>query len=384
MNSRSWKLPCLLFSFALAACGDSGPGGTDGETAETEGETEGGGSESGSDGGEATSAGATTEPGGTDSDSGASQTSGETAETSETSETSGETGEPSACPDDVFLDLTNAPGAGDGYPAPVLEVECTEDTLVVHSNGIPHYRFIQITPNALVEQDHNWEITLFPEVAAEPTEIPMLGLVGFTVNGQPFFSPNEGPQPADQAFGDPIFNSIMDECLGHTAFSYHYHALVERCLIQAGVVDEPWSNPAPPTSEPSPILAFAYDGFPIYGARGCADAGCSQVIEYKSSWAQIGDPTMNAWDAYEYQAQDGPEFLDRCNGHYGPDGDYHYHATAGFPYIIGCYSGTPGEGVGGDGGGGMQLPQCQQGQTMCCGDDICDGPETVDNCPADC
>ena len=125
-----------------------------------------------------------------------------------------------------------------------LGVECVDDKLVVRSNGIPHYRFIPMTPNALVEQDFNWEITLTPEGAPEPTDIPLLGLVGFTVNGQPFFSPNEGPQPADEAWGDPIYNQIMDECLGHTAFSYHYHALVERCLTQAGVVDEPWSNPA--------------------------------------------------------------------------------------------------------------------------------------------
>ncbi len=283
------------------------------------------------------------------------------------------------------MDLSNAPGAGDAYPDPFLEAECVDDKLVVRSNGIPHYRFIPITPNALVEQDFTWEITLNPEVAPEPTDIPILGLVGFTVNGQPFFSPNEGPQPADEAWGDPVYNQIMDECLGHTAFSYHYHALVERCLIQSGVVDEPWSNPAPPEDTPSPILAFAYDGFPIYGARGCVDEDCGEVVEYKSSWVQIDDPKQDAWDAYEYQANDAPDHLDRCNGHYGPKGDYHYHATAEFPYIIGCYAGTPGEDVGEDGGGGgMELPQCEPGQTMCCGDDLCDGPETADNCPADC
>jgi hypothetical protein len=34
--------------------------------------------------------------------------------------------------------------------------------------------------------------------------------------------------------------------------------------------------------------------------------------------------------------------------------------------------------------GGM-LPMCQPGQTsMCCGDGMCDGPETKTNCPADC
>ena len=46
------------------------------------------------------------------------------------------------------------------------------------------------------------------------------------------------------------------------------------------------------------------------------------------------------WDNYEYQGGDEPTILDQCNGHVGPAGDYHYHATASFPYILGCYTGT--------------------------------------------
>lgn len=48
-----------------------------------------------------------------------------------------------------------------------------------------------------------------------------------------------------------------------------------------------------------------------------------------------------AWDNNEYRAKSGSQFLDRCNGHYGPAGDYHYHATETFPYVLGCYRGTP-------------------------------------------
>ncbi len=33
--------------------------------------------------------------------------------------------------------------------------------------------------------------------------------------------------------------------------------------------------------------------------------------------------------------------LDECNGQVGPEGDYHYHATETFPYILGCYNGAP-------------------------------------------
>jgi hypothetical protein len=52
--------------------------------------------------------------------------------------------------------------------------------------------------------------------------------------------------------------------------------------------------------------------------------------------------------------------LDECNGRFGPDGTYRYHATATFPYILGCYRGTAnGAGGGGepvDPGGGGQPP----------------------------
>lgn len=56
----------------------------------------------------------------------------------------------------------------------------------------------------------------------------------------------------------------------------------------------------------------------------------------QSSWDGVGGPTTNAWDAYVYAAQAGGQFLDRCNGHVGPRGDYHYHETAGFPYVLGA------------------------------------------------
>lgn len=260
------------------------------------------------------------------------------------------TGEPSAdggCPEAVFLDVASSPGAGPGYPAPRLDVTCTADTLRVESNGIPHYTFVQITPNALVENDHVWEVPLHPELADRSTEVPLLGTAGFTVNGQPFFGPNEAAQPAAQAFGDPVYNGIMDECLGHTAFAYHYHALSVRCLNGSSLTSEPWLNPAPPADEPSPVLGFALDGFPIYGPMGCAGGDCSEVVEYLSGWEMVGNPTTNAWDNYEYVPKADFRYLDECNGHFGPAGDYHYHATAAFPYIIGCYMGTPADG--GDG-----------------------------------
>ena len=293
--------------------------------------------------------------------------------------TGGSGGASGDCPQATsMLDVSTAIGAGDGYEKPTLTWKCDGDMFVVDGNGIPHYSFIQMTPNPLVAQAEHYEIPRDPQVAAQVSEIPLLGVAGFAVNGQPFFGPNEAAQPADEAFGDPVYNGLMDPCLGHTAFAYHYHALTVKCLNPASLVEEPWMNPDPPSDEASPIVAWALDGFPVRGPLECADAACSGVVEMKSGYAQIGDPKMNAWDAYEWQPHDGDAtYLDECNGHVGPSGDYHYHATAGFPYILGCYRGTVGGGTGagggGAGGGGAGAGGGMMGPQPCTSDADCVG-----------
>lgn len=240
----------------------------------------------------------------------------------------------SDCPTNAFLNVTEFDGAGQGYPAPRLEVECEDDALVISSNAIPHYEFVPITPNPLVPLDRDYRLPLRPELAEKPSPLPLLGPSGVAINGIPLFGPNEGPAPYP-GYGDPIYNDIMDDCMGHTARQYHYHALVEACL-QAGARD----------GDPSLVLAFAADGFPVYGPFGCKDADCSDIIEFKSSWDRVGDPRHDTWDAYRFTPKSGAAYLDRCNGHSGDDqeGAYHYHATATWPYIMGCFSGTPAPG----------------------------------------
>ena len=237
----------------------------------------------------------------------------------------------SDCPSDGFLDVANQPGPGGDYPMPELQVECEGTTMIVRGNGIPHYEFVQVTPNPLLTSDREYRINLDPRLAETPSPIPLLGTVGVAINGIPFFGPNEGAEPFP-GFGDPIYNSIMDACMGHTAREYHYHALVQACLA-ANVK----------TGDPSPILGYAADSFPVHGPYGCIDEDCSEVVKFKSSWERLREPEIDSWDAYRYVPRESAEYLDRCNGHSGADADgrYHYHATETWPYILGCYSGTP-------------------------------------------
>ncbi|MFM2245158.1 MAG: hypothetical protein RL071_1232 [Pseudomonadota bacterium] len=303
----------------------------------------------------------------------------------------GDDGASADCPEaDAFPTLTADP-ANSAYPDPELRVRCEDDLLIVESNGIPAYAYVDMTPNGLEAQAHAWSITRSPAVAAAPTEIPLLGTAAFALNGMPIYGPNEAQVP--DPYGDPIYNELVDTCLGHTgaAADYHYHALLVACVLMGLDVS---------ADAPDPIIGYALDGFPIYGPRGCLDADCATPVTFQSGWVQTGDPSTYAWDNHTYVGDSAdPTVLDACNGRIGPDGTYRYHATATFPYILGCYAGTPsadaagagdggadgGTGGGADGGAG-DPPDCSEVEAgrPCCGDGICDGPETADNCAADC
>jgi hypothetical protein len=312
----------------------------------------------------------------------------------------------SDCPQAAtMLDVSKAPGAGKDYPAPTLSAKCTDTSFVVDSNCIPPYTFVQTTPNPLTANNEHYEIPLHPTVAAKTTEIPLLGTVGFAVNGLPFFGPNEGATPVESAFGDPVYNGLMDPCQGHTAYEYHYHSMDVKCLDKNSLVAEPWMNADPPADQASPIIGWALDGFPIYGSHECADKSCSKVVVMQSGYEKVGDPKTYAWKAYAWKEHAGDAtYLDECNGHTGPNGDYHYHATATFPYILGCYRGTPSGGglpdggmPGQDGGGMMGGPKsctttadcngaCPQGSVGCTCADTPMGKICIPTCntSADC
>ncbi len=204
-------------------------------------------------------------------------------------------------------------------------------------------------------------------------------------------------------------------------------------------------------TEESPIVGWSLDGYPIKGPCVCVtrdgDGTCTDVRRAYSSWIYRGlgaweaesdvaagdaltlegiDCTTDAdcddenfacswalsevdgevvarnqcvlvdygWCSHTYVDRTDDDrtdiaFLDRCNGVEGADG-YAYHVTMSFPYIQGCYRGTPAEQAMGGGmmGGGMMamdVMDCTDGMTEgCCGDGTCDGPETADNCAEDC
>ena len=216
----------------------------------------------------------------------------------------------------VFPNLTQVAGAGSGYELPKVAVTCGSDTLKMTSNGMISYAFVSKTPNGLKSQNFSWTITTKPKIAAQQTSIKTtMGTIAFTVTGIPVYGPMEGPVPTQEAFGDPVFNNILDTCGGHTGYNadYHYHTIysVSDCALQ------------------ETIVGYALDGFPIYS---------NPSYKWKSGYEKTGNPKTNSWDAYTYKG--GSNSLDECNGQKQSDGSYRYYVTQSFPYVIGCYTGT--------------------------------------------
>lgn len=181
-----------------------------------------------------------------------------------------------------------------------VKVTMTEAHMVVESNGIPNHKTGNFpsrdNPNRIRKQSYRFVIPLKPQKAERPTRLPM-GPIGVAINGIPFYNPyNAHGQNAVEGPTAEVF----DSCCGHPdpMGRYHYHKYPT--CIKSPFSDEPGKH--------SPIIGYAFDGFPIYGPQD-----------------KDGKP---------------PTDLDGCNGHSDSVRGYHYHVTAKFPYILGAYRGV--------------------------------------------
>jgi hypothetical protein len=131
-----------------------------------------------------------------------------------------------------------------------------------------------------------------------------MGPIGMALNGVVFFNPFEMEgMNAVEGYSEVW----LDSCCGHPQQTgvYHYHKY-------PSCVKSPFPDDG---KRHSPIVGFAFDGFPVYGP-------------YEESGVMAKDLK-------------GDRALDVCNGHKDDTRGYHYHVTPGrFPYIIGGYAGV--------------------------------------------
>ncbi len=183
-----------------------------------------------------------------------------------------------------------------------------ETHLIMDSQGYPNHPTAIFpnsgNPNRIEIQKFRFQLPLEPKLNDHITRLPM-GPIGTAVNGVVYFNPFEiGGMNAVEGYSEVW----LDSCCGHPQQTgvYHYHKYPV-------CVKSPFKDNG---KQHSPVIGFAFDGFPIYGP-------------YESEGLMAKDATGNAT-------------LDSCNGHTDSVRGYHYHVTPGrFPYIIGGYAGVP-------------------------------------------
>lgn len=213
-------------------------------------------------------------------------------------------------------------------PDPTLSASCDGDTVVVNSNSIPDFPYIETSPGDPTEFDAEYTFPVTPTRADETTAVALIGAIAVAINGIPIFGPTEG------AGGDVLaLGGGFTECGGHNGpTGYHYHTF-DATGSDACRITEAEAMAAPV------LYGYAFDGYPIYSGN----------YQYTSSY-ELTDESLFAtdtWSAHTYV--EGAGDLDECNGRTDDDGNYAYYTTDTFPYVLGCYRGVPTE----NGGGGM-------------------------------
>ena len=188
-----------------------------------------------------------------------------------------------------------------------VRVSHDERFLIIESQGYPNHPTAVFpnsgNPNSIRVQSFKFRLPLEPKLADKITRLPM-GAIGTALNGVVFFNPFEMEgQNAVEGYSEVW----LDSCCGHPQQTgvYHYHKY-------PSCVKSPFADDG---QQHSPIIGFAFDGFPLYGP--------------------YEDPGVMAKDLK------GDRALDVCNGHKDEPRGYHYHVTPGrFPYILGGYAGV--------------------------------------------
>ena len=181
---------------------------------------------------------------------------------------------------------------------PALSTRWDDTYFYIASTGIPSHNMMvgitswqqQVPITQPYTGTNSWSIPLQPVYATLPLSTKtnlMKGAVAIAVNGIPIFNALNNRGEDSYKIGE------LDNWGGHCGRGddYHYHA----APLHLSTI-----NVLKP-------IAFAVDGFPVYGSKEPDGSNMS--------------------------------VLDTCHGHAGTNGVYHYHGTADYPYVIGALKG---------------------------------------------
>lgn len=285
------------------------------------------------------------------------------------------------------------------------KVEYSNDFVYVTATGIPAYPtgpFLDGNPSQAANQSGIYKLPLNP-VLNMGTPIPTNGgNIGLFINGVALFdyrdgvgwNPNTnalcggpgnppcpgGPLAATAWTRDaiPAERAGFDCSKGHPAMgNYHHHQNPSAFKLDLEVISsicnlyDADGLYAINENEHAPLIGFAYDGFPIYGAYGYKNAdGTGGITRIKSSYrlrdittrttapdgssVEVGPPVSPPYflgyfrEDYEYiaPAANQQDYLDEHNGRFCvtpeyQEGTYAYFATVDedwnstYPYVVG-------------------------------------------------
>jgi hypothetical protein len=294
----------------------------------------------------------------------------------------------------------NSTPINDAIPANVQKVEYTANHVYVSCSGVPAYitgPYLDRNPGQAANNNNIYKIPLNPVKNTGTPASTTGGTIGVFINGVSLFDFRDGISynfslgreqggPALGGTGDGVWNrdAVVAErggydcSKGHPAnTNYHHHQnpsafnldkVVLSTVCNLYLADGLYKID---TTKHSPLLGFAYDGFPIYGAYGYKNVnGTGGITRIKSSYklrnitvrthyangTDVTDgPPVNATyplgqyrEDYEYTPTSAatPDFLDEYNGRVCvtpeyPNGIYCYFATVDanwnstYPYVVG-------------------------------------------------
>jgi YHYH protein len=212
-----------------------------------------------------------------------------------------------------YLDRNGKLVENDQFVTDSVVISFTDRYLVMKSKNLPNHptavfpdrsRFLDGNPNFIQEQRDTWRIPLEPKenprhvaMTADNKRVLPMGPIGVAVNGCVFFNPFD--------MGQEEAIDRLDRCCGHPSptYEYHYHKY-------PACVNTPWDDDG---AGHSPLIGFAFDGFPVYGP-------------YEAAGQMAKDSKTNPLNLFNLHNDEAR----------GP----HYHVTPGkFPHIIGGYWG---------------------------------------------
>ena len=245
----------------------------------------------------------------------------------------------------------------------VSQFEVSEDAshCSVTANDIPNYDFNDDTAHfaePVSAQGISLTIPRNPTPAAAPTELNLMTYNAIMLNGVVLdqvangcYKPGDVAADADGNVANGCGPTVdwrldpmgpvgfgTDSHNGHTQPGgvYHYHG-------SPNALFDPQE-----TDQGSSVIGFAADGYPVYGPHyidsttgEMQEAASGYTLKHGARPAGATSPGGSYDGTYiqDYEFTNAGT-LDACNG-MTVNGHYGYYVTASYPYVMGCYTGTP-------------------------------------------